>query len=118
MIIEARTYTVDPHKLKLWLGLWEAKAKPVLTEHIEPFKGRFLGMYVSEIGALNDVLSLWQHVDLSALGSMRSAVAADVRWSDYLKAVDELAPMMVMRNSILKATSFSPQELTTPPSSR
>jgi NIPSNAP len=111
MILEQRTYTVNMHKLRAWLTIWEATALPVQLEHIAVFNGEFLGMYLAEVGALNEVTHLWQHQDVASRDKMRRALESDPRWDIYRQKVDELSPMLAMRNVILRPTSFSPKAL-------
>jgi NIPSNAP len=111
MILEQRTYTVNIHKLKAWLTLWESTALPIQLEHIAVFKGEFLGMYVAEVGALNEITHLWQHQDVASREKFRGVVESDPRWDIYRQRVDEISPMLAMRNVILRPTSFSPKGL-------
>ncbi|MFM0155653.1 NIPSNAP family protein [Paraburkholderia sediminicola] len=111
MILEQRTYTVDIHKLKAWLGIWETYALPIQREHIATFDGTFLGMFVADVGVLNEVMHLWQHQSLASREQMRAAIESDPRWAIYRREVDQLAPMLAMRSVILRPTAFSPQLL-------
>lgn len=111
MILEQRTYTLDIHKLKDWLSLWEAHALPVQLELIATFSGSFLGMYLTEIGPLNEVVHMWQHQDLARREQMRKALESDPRWAVYRREVDKLSPVLAMRSAILRPTAFSPQIL-------
>lgn len=105
MVIEHRSYTVLPDKMTAWLVLWKASALPVEIDHL----GGFLGMYLTEIGPLNEVLHLWQFVDLADRERRRAALEADPRWATYRAAIDELAPITVMHSRILRPASFSPR---------
>ncbi|EIF31657.1 hypothetical protein BCh11DRAFT_07187 [Burkholderia sp. Ch1-1] len=109
MIVEQRTYTVDMHKLKAWLDVWENYALPVQLDHVAAFDGTFLGMFVTDIGPLNEVTHLWRHQSLASREQMRAALESDPRWAVYRREVDRLAPMLAMRSVILRPTSFSPQ---------
>jgi hypothetical protein len=111
MIIEQRFYRVNVHRLKAWLELWERAALPVQLEYVGAHGGRFLGMYLSEIGQIDEVTHLWQHVDLGARMAARLAIESDPRWAVYRNGVDEIAPMLSMRNAILRPTAFSPSAL-------
>ena len=109
MILEQRTYTVDMHKLKAWLGIWEKYALPLQIEHIVAFDGTFLGMFLTEVGPLNEVVHLWRHQSLASREQMRAALESDARWAVFRREVDQLAPMFAMRSVILRPTAFSPQ---------
>ena len=111
MIIEQRFYRVRPDCLKRWLALWERRALPVQLEYVSRFGGTFLGMYLTDVGEIDEVTHLWQHVDIARRMQMRSALESDSRWSVYRDEVDALAPMLSMRNAILRPTPFSPSPL-------
>lgn len=111
MIIEQRFYRVKVDRLKAWLDLWERVALPVQREHVSAFGGRFLGMYLTEMGQIDEVTHLWQHADVAARMAARGAVESDPRWAQYRRQVDDLAPMLSMRNAILRPTPFSPLSL-------
>lgn len=111
MIIEQRHYHLRPECMKPWLALWERLALPLQLEHIRSFDGRFLGMYLNEIGQINEITHLWQHISVDHRMRMRAALELDPRWALYLVEVEALAPMLSMRNAILRPTSFSPLAL-------
>lgn len=104
MILEFRTYTVRPDKLRTWLQLWEAKALPVQAEVM----GGFLGMYVTDIGPVNEVVHLWSFESLAERERRRAQLNADPRWSAYLGAVEQLAPITQMTSRVARPTAFSP----------
>ncbi|QBR03650.1 NIPSNAP family protein [Paraburkholderia pallida] len=108
MIIEQRFYRVRPHLLKQWLELWKRAALPVQLEHTRRHGGDFLGMYLTEVGQIDEVTHLWRHVDVARRMEARSGVESDPRWAEYRKEVDALAPMLAMRNTIFRPTEFSP----------
>jgi len=111
MIIEQRFYQLRPECMKPWLALWERAALPLQLEYIRSFGGRFLGMYLSEVGQVNEVTHLWQHLDIERRMAMRAVLERDPRWELYRDEVDALAPMLSMRNTILRPTPFSPTAL-------
>jgi NIPSNAP len=111
MIIEQRFYQLRPECMKPWLALWERAALPLQLEYIGSFGGRFLGMYLSEVGQVNEITHLWQHLDIERRMAMRAVLERDPRWALYRDEVDALAPMLSMRNTILRPTPFSPTAL-------
>ena len=108
MIIEQRFYRVRPELLKQWLELWKRAALPVQLEHTRRHGGDFLGMYLSEMGQIDEVTHLWRHVDVARRMQARGELEKDPRWAEYRNQVDALAPMLSMRNTILRPTEFSP----------
>ena len=105
MILELRTYTFKPDRLRAWLALWEEKALPVQSAVM----GGFLGMYVTDIGPVNEVVHLWQFQSLSDREERRARLNAEPRWQAYLQAVEALAPITAMSSRIGRPTSFSPE---------
>jgi hypothetical protein len=104
VILEFRTYTVLPDRLRAWLALWEASALPVQREII----GGFLGMYVTDIGVVNEVVHLWQFDSLAERERRRALLDADPRWAEYRREVERLAPITSMSSRIGRPTAFSP----------
>ena len=104
MIIEMRTYTVLPDRLGNWLTLWEQTALPVQRE----IMGAFLGMYLTDIGPVNEVVHLWRFDSLAERERRRAALDADPRWAIYRQKVAEFTPITHMHSRILRPTAFSP----------
>ncbi len=104
MLIDHRTYTLHPHKLRAWLELYERYGLPVQKKHLGPL----VGYFVSDIGPLNQVIHLWSYDSIEDRARRRAALAADPGWVDFLKRVGELAPFQAQENKILVPTSFSP----------
>jgi hypothetical protein len=104
MIIEIRTYTVLPNRLGAWLALWESKALPVQSEVL----GGFLGMYVTDIGPINEVVHLWSYASLAERESRRARLEMDPRWAIYRSEVEQLAPITLMQSRVVRPTAFSP----------
>ena len=55
MIIDLRTYTMVPGRLKAFLELYEREGLPVQRRH----QGDPVGYFVTEIGTNNQVVHLW-----------------------------------------------------------
>ena len=51
MIVEHRTYTFRPGTVDGWLKKYETEGLPIQKRHL----GRFIGLYVSEIGRLHRI---------------------------------------------------------------
>jgi len=105
MIIDHRVYAFKPDMLQIWMAEWERTALPIQKEIL----GRFLGMYTTEVGALNEVVHLWAYESLGDRERRRQKMQADPRWRAYLKQLAELAPYEYTSNRILRPTAFSPQ---------
>ena len=105
MILEVRTYRVLPDKLGRWLALWESAALPVQSE----IMGGFLGMYLTDIGPVNEVVHLWRFESLADREGRRARLEADPRWADYKGRIETLGPITEMTSRIVRPTKFSPE---------
>lgn len=105
MIVEQRLYTFHPGKLQEFLQVYEAEAMAVQLEYVP----LMLGYYVTEVGMLNQVTTLWGYASAQARMDQRDALFADPRWIAYLAKV---RPMMVSQECrFLKPTTFFQQRL-------
>lgn len=101
MIVDHRTYTLLPGKLKPFLEIYERTGYAIQTRHL----GRPLGWYVShDIGPLNQIVHLWGYGDLQDRATRRAAMAADPAWQEYLLTAQPM--FMAMENKILSSPPF------------
>lgn len=105
MILDHRLYVIKPDKLYAWLQIWERDALPIQKELL----GTFLGMYLTEVGTLNEVLHLWAYTDMGDRERRRLALMQDPRWQKYLADMVELAAFESPTNRIMRPTAFSPR---------
>ena len=80
MIVDHRTYSIRPGKVKAWLENYEKFALPVQAKHL----GNLLGFFVSEIGPLNQIVFMWGYDDLGDRDRRRATMDADPDWHAYL----------------------------------
>ena len=101
MIVDHRTYTLHPGKIKTFLELYGAKAWPLQQQYL----GDCVGWYVStDIGQLNQVVHLWRFKDLNDRAERRTRMQADPQWPGYAEAA---APLIQhQENKILTASPF------------
>ncbi len=83
MIVEHRTYTFRPGAVDGWLRRYEAEGLPIQKRHL----GRFVGLYVSEIGRLHRVVLIWAYASLADREKRRAALSADTAWQAFIGAV-------------------------------
>jgi hypothetical protein len=95
MIIDHRTYELQPGRLRDFLALYE-------KEHL----GHLIGYFSTEVGNVNEIVHIWGYADLADRTKRRAAMAADPAWQAYLQKSREF--MKTMNNKILVPTSFSP----------
>jgi hypothetical protein len=105
VIIDHRTYEIHPEKMREWLALWESKALPIQGE----ICGGFLGMYVTDVGLVNEVIHLWQFADSGERERRRARLMEDARWQDYLAAQERLGAIRNATSRIIRPTAFSPE---------
>ena len=61
MIVEHRTCTFRPGTVNGWLEKYETEGLPIQKRHL----GRFVGLYVSEIGRLHRIVLIWAYESLA-----------------------------------------------------
>jgi hypothetical protein len=104
MIIDERTYTTHPGKVKAFLEVYERLAKPIQW----PILGDPVGFFVTDIGTLNQVVHLWKYDSMADREQRRAKLAVAPNWGDYLDAATPL--LLRMENRILVPTAFSPMK--------
>lgn len=102
MLVELRIYTVAPGKLKDYLAVYQVHGVAVHTEIL----GHWLGCYVTEVGPLNQVVHLWGFDSFEDRLRRRERLAADPRWSDYLRQAAGLVTQQESR--LLRRAPFTP----------
>jgi hypothetical protein len=104
MIIDLRTYTAHPGKLGKFLALWEKMALPYQMKYLEGF----VGMFTTDVGALNEVVHMWQYEDQGDRERRRDAMYRDPGWLEYVAALTDSGYMLKMENKIIRPVPFSP----------
>ena len=100
MVVEMRSYTLQPGKIASYLKLYEGEGMAIQKRIL----GRMVGYYSTEIGPLNQIVHLWAYEDLKERAEKRAALAADPGWQAY---VAKMIPMMVTQESkILNPAPF------------
>jgi hypothetical protein len=102
MIVDHRTYELQPGRLRDFLALYEKEGLPVQKKHL----GNLVGFFTTEVGNVNEIVHIWGYEDLADRTKRRAAMAADPAWQAYLQKSREF--MKHMNNKILVPTSFSP----------
>jgi hypothetical protein len=102
MIVDVRTYTLVPRKMAQYLALFEEHALPVMRRHGLDL----MGYYVSQIGALNQVVHLWRYDSLADLEKKRAARDADPAWGAYLARTEGM--VLMQEDKIMRPAPFSP----------
>ncbi len=102
MILDERTYTLEPAHVGTYLDLYVAEGMAIQTGHL----GTLIGWLTQDIGTVNDVVHIWQYDDLADRERRRAAMEADPAWQVFRA---KAAPLVrAMRSRILRPTWFSP----------
>ncbi len=100
MLVEQRTYTTQPGRVRDYLALYKAEGLAIQQRIL----GRLVGYYTSEIGELNQVVHLWAYEDLNERRERRAMLLAD---PDFRAYVQKMLPLLVKQESrILLPTDF------------
>jgi hypothetical protein len=97
MIIDHRTYTFHPLKMAKWLKLYQEKGLPVQYKYL----GRPLAMYRTEVGPLNQVVTLWQLENMGEFERCRAELAKDPEWQSFLVEVEALDALLHQENKFI-----------------
>lgn len=102
MIVEMRTYRIQPGKAAEFLRIYEAQGLSIITRF-----AKLLGCYTTESGTLNAVVFLWAYDDYGHRAAQRARLAADAQWQAF---VPQILPYLVKQDSVfLSPAGFSPQ---------
>lgn len=101
MIVEKRTYTFHPGKLQEFLTLYEKEGLPIHVRYLP-----LIGYFTSEIGTLNQVITMWGYADMADREEKRARLYADPEWIAFGPKTTHL--IQTMETMILRPTAFSP----------
>ncbi len=101
MIIEKRTYTFHPGKLQEFLAVYEAEGLELHTKYL-----RMIGYFVSEIGPLNQVITMWGYESMQERDDLRAKLYSDPEWIAFGPRTTPF--IQSMETMILRPTHFSP----------
>ena|SRR6056297_837476 len=104
MIVEHRTYTFRPGTVPRWLALYESEGLPIQKRHL----GRFIGLYVSEIGRLHTIVLIWAYDSLADREARRAKMAADPEWTAFIDGVWRLDVMISQDVMVMHPAASSP----------
>jgi hypothetical protein len=100
MFVEQRLYTFAPGKGSEFDRMYQAEARHVQERHL----GAPIGYYYSEIGMLNQVMTLWAYETLNDRVERRDRLFKDPEWVAFLA---KARPLLVTQETrILKPATF------------
>ena len=98
MIIDERTYTVQPGKLNVYLKSHLRDALPVMRKHLgEPY-----AYFTTETGDLNQFVHLWRYTSFADREVRRARLYADRKWLAYRVRVGKTGWVLHQENRILR----------------
>lgn len=101
MIVEKRIYTFHTGKLQEFLTLYEREGLPLHTKYL-----RLIGYFTTEIGPLNQVITMWGYESMQERDDLRTKLYADPEWIAFGPKTTPL--IQSMESMILRPTGFSP----------
>ncbi|WP_110649914.1 NIPSNAP family protein [Salinicola peritrichatus] len=104
MIIDHRTYTMVPGRLKAFLELYEREGLPVQRKHL----GEPIGYFTVETGPQNQVVHLWGYESAADRERRRTAMESDPDWIAYRRKSAEAGNVQYQENKLLRSVPFSP----------
>jgi hypothetical protein len=100
MFVEQRLYTFAPGKTAEFADLYLAEGRAAQERHL----GKPVGYYFSEIGPLNQVMTLWAYATLNERVDRRDRLSRDPEWISFLA---KARPLLVAQETrILKPAAF------------
>ncbi len=102
MIVEQRTYSLKIGAVPKYLALYEAEGMAVQREIL----GRMVGYFLSDIGALHQIVHMWAYKSYDEREERRGRLNADPRWKAYVLKIREF--QISQENKILIPAPFSP----------
>ncbi|AIO30160.1 NIPSNAP family protein [Burkholderia pseudomultivorans] len=98
--IDHRIYTIRPRGMAEFLEIFDRLAMPIQVRYLGPP----VGFYMSDIGALNQVVHLWGYDSIADYDARRTARDADPEWPAYLQASGHL--IVAQESRIVRRVDF------------
>ncbi len=98
MFVEQRLYTCAPGQTGEFLRVYEREGRVPQMQHL----GQPVGYYISEIGTLNQVTTLWAYGSLDERVERRRALFQNADWNAFLAKA---------RLTALSSSAFMAREL-------
>ena len=105
MFVEQRLYTCAPGNTGEFLKIYEQEGRAPQFEYL----GQPVGYYISEIGPLNQLTTLWAYGSLDERVERRRALFENSAWTAYL---DKARPLLTTQETrILAPAPFFKEHL-------
>jgi hypothetical protein len=106
MIIDERTYTIQPTRVNHYLELYERMGLAVQTRILK----NLIGFYTVEIGDVNAIVHMWSYDDIGERARLRAELWANDEWLAYVEALRQTGWLLHQSNRILIPRHFSSKE--------
>ena len=101
-IFELRTYTLHVGKLTEAIKIYENLGWPALIK----YKKNIIRYYIGDVGALNQIIHVWQFEDDNIRRALWKTIYAD---QDFLKFATEFRPLVLTQeNKLMTAAPWTP----------
>ena len=104
MILEHRTYTFKPGTVDKWMKKYEAEGLAIQKRHLN----RFMGVYVTEIGHLHQIVLMWSYDSLADREARRARLVADPEWKAFIADVWAMEAIQQQDVKIMNPAPFNP----------
>lgn len=102
MIVEMRTYSLQPGKLGEWLSLYEQRGLAIHRQIL----GNLIGYFHAETGDINEVIHLWGYDSFEDRQRRRQMLTQNADWRAFLA---QALPLIRTQDiKILNCAPFSP----------
>ena len=104
-IFELRTYTLHVGKLSSAIKIYEDLGWPALKK----YKDNIIRYYFGDVGALNQIIHIWQFKDDNSRRELWKAIYND---EDFIKFASEFRPLVLTQeNKLMTAAPWTPFEI-------
>ncbi len=101
MIVEMRTYQIQPGKAPEFLKIYQTNGLHIITQYAQ-----LIGCWTKESGVLNSVVFLWAYDDMGHRSTQRAKMGQDTAWQAFVPSI--LAYLVHQESVFLNPVSFSP----------
>ena len=101
-IFELRTYTLHVGKLSKAIKIYQDLGWPALQK----YKKNIIRYYIGDVGALNQIIHIWQFEDDNARRKLWKIIYKD---KDFIKFASEFRPLVLTQeNKLMTAAPWTP----------
>ena len=103
-IFELRTYTLHVGKLSTAIEVYQDLGWPALQK----YKKNIIRYYIGDVGALNQIIHVWQFEDDNARRELWKIIYND---KDFMKFATEFRPLVLTQeNKLMTAAPWTPYQ--------